>query len=374
LPFVLAVVAVAVVLVPAAGAQARRAVPKAFFGLTEGPPVDAQDLEQMRAINVGTMRVSLNWAKVEPRQGTFSWPDEDIAALARAQIRPVVTFHGAPQWATGSTYRSSPPLTKESQRMWQMFVKAAVARYGTHGTFWRENPDVPVEAVRSWQIWNEPNLPKFFARPDVSPPRLVEHAPEVYARLVKLSDAAIASVDPRATVVLAGLLGNRTRTNVEKMAPNQFLKRFLRVPNVIRHFDAAALHPYLPNITEFKGALRGIRGVMKKHGAADKGLWLTEVGWGSSNDGFRLNKGEDGQARLLSKSFGLTLESRRRWHIGHVFWFDWRDPTGSALATACSFCGSAGLLRSDRSHKPSFSRFKHFTEMQGGRLRSQSTR
>ena len=45
-----------------------------------------------------------------------------------------------------------------------------------------------------------------------------------------------------------------------------------------------------------------------------------------------------------------------------LFWFLWRDPEpGSAFATYCSFCGTAGLLRHDRTAKPAYTAFKGFT-------------
>ena len=56
----------------------------------------------------------------------------------------------------------------------------------------------------------------------------------------------------------------------------------------------------------------------------------------------------------------MFLQNRKTWNVQRLFWFLWRDPTGS-FATYCSFCGTAGLLRHDRSRKPAFYAFKGFT-------------
>jgi hypothetical protein len=67
---------------------------------------------------------------------------------------------------------------------------------------------------------------------------------------------------------------------------------------------------------------------------------------------------------MLRKSFALTLENRRKWNVDHLYWFDWRDPDPGGT-DRCSFCDSAGLLNFDRTGKPSYREFRHFTGMQG---------
>ena len=77
-------------------------------------------------------------------------------------------------------------------------------------------------------------------------------------------------------------------------------------------------------------------------------------------DQFELNKGVEGQERLLSQSFTFLLRIHERWHLDRVYWFEWRDPPASAHLP-CGFCSSAGLLRNDRQPKPAFDAFKHFS-------------
>ncbi|MGH2924958.1 MAG: hypothetical protein ACRDK1_03205, partial [Solirubrobacterales bacterium] len=102
------------------------------------------------------------------------------------------------------------------------------------------------------------------------------------------------------------------------------------------------------------------RAVMKAHGDATKPLWLTELAWGSAPpDSFGINKGPAGQAQMLSRAYKLILDHRAAWNIQRLFWYHWRDPQHTAAS--CSFCGSAGLLSFDRSPKPAFTAFTHFT-------------
>jgi hypothetical protein len=105
-----------------------------------------------------------------------------------------------------------------------------------------------------------------------------------------------------------------------------------------------------------------MRRVMKKHHDGRTPLWLTEVGWGSDRytRRFPLNKGLQGQKRMLRKSFKLVNRKRRAWRVQRLFWFHWRDPAGGN-GGYCSFCPSAGLLRHNQRPKPAYNAFKSFT-------------
>jgi hypothetical protein len=368
MPILLGLIALMVALLPASAASAKGKVPKAFFGLTGGGFPDQADLRQMHDIKVRTMRLTLNWNTAEPSKGKFRWPDAQVAALASHGITPSFTIFGAPQWATGSNYQGVPPLKGKAKKAWKGFLKKAVKRYKKGGVFWRQNPGLPKKPVKHWQLWNEPNLPKYFARPPTGKQarvKPVKNAPKAYAKLIKFSDKAIGKADKRAKVILGGLSGSAKKG---KTSPKKFLKKFFKVKKVNKHFYAAALHPYAGSIKKYKSRISDMRKAMKKGGAKKKKLWLTEVGWGSDSDKFSLTKGLKGQAKLLKQSFSTTLKKRKKWRVGELDWFNWRDPPASA-PTFCSFCSSAGLLRHDRSPKPAYKKFKHFTKLQGKKPR-----
>jgi hypothetical protein len=333
-------------------------LPHEFFGIAEGGAIDARDYARMEQVNVHSLRVSLLWRRVEPSRGRFVWPDRYVAWLASYGIRPTFMVFGTPEWATGSSYVSVPPLRSRARRAWRQFLRKAVQRYGPHGSFWTENPGLPKLPVRSWQIWNEPNLAKSFARANKQPARLVKDPPRTYARLVKTSDKAISHVDKHAKVVLAGLTSNPKQ---DSLLPWRFLRSFLKVRGIERHFNAAALHPYASNVAKFKALIKRTRRAMGKGGARRKGLWLTEVGWGSATDWFSLTKGMQGQARILRKSFKFVVRNRKRLNISHLFWFYWRDPPPQGGHLPCTFCTTAGLLAYPRTPKPAYRKFERFT-------------
>jgi hypothetical protein len=344
---------------PPPGGGGNGPLPHEFFGLVQGGDLDRFDVAQMEATNVATMRVGISWRALQPRPGPVSWPDPFVTLLAEHGIRPVFTVFGAPEWATGSSYIGVPPLDRKGTRAWKKFLSKAAKRYGPHGTFWGAHPRTPKMAVKSWQIWNEPNLAKSFARRKGSEHsiRVVKNAPRAYARLVKSADKAISKVDKHANVILGGLTSNPEQ---EKLLPWRFLKRFLKVHGIKKHFAAAAVHPYSPTKANFKSVLKRTRRAMRKHGARKKELWLTEVGWGSAADKFSLTKGMEGQAKMLRKSFKVVMRKRHKLNISRVFWFFWRDPRPQQGPRPCTFCTSAGLLKYQRGQKPSYREFRRF--------------
>jgi hypothetical protein len=342
----------ALLVVSASCCLATPAIAKGFFGVVQGEPFSARDYAKLGKSGAGTVRFGLNWNAVQPRRGTHNWAaiDAKIGQLAALGIRSFPTLSGSPPWISSKPKR--PPIrSKREKQAWRGFLSAAVHRYGPGGEYWRtlyraQHPGKPAVPVTQWQIWNEPSLPKFFPR---------KHAEHDYAKLVKISDRPIHRADPHAELVLAGLPAFK--------APNadKFLGRLYRVKGFKGSFDAAAVHPYAPSMNKFVTAIKRMRQTMKQRGDKRKGLWLTEIGWGSAKNRFSLNKGKRGQKRLLKRSFRVTLHNRHRWRLEGVQWFDLRDPAPGAPIT-CSFCSSAGLLKHDYGEKPAYRAFQRFAK------------
>jgi Glycosyl hydrolase catalytic core len=323
-----------------------------FYGITQTATLDNQDVQGMRAAGVRTNRFILNWGTIEPRQNSFNWGPTDrfLGRLAADGIRAVPSVWGNPGWVAGSS--STPPVGgTNSQQQWRDFLKALVARYGPNGVYWRNYYHQQFGAkaqpfpITSWQIWNEPNLKKYFA-PYPSPGQ--------YARLLQISYPTIKAKDRRAQVVLAGMPG------LGDVTAWDFLKSLYAVGGIRADFDAVALHPYASDLSHVKSEIQKIRTVMTGHNDAATPLWISEIAWGSAPpDRFGINKGLAGQAKLLRGAFHMILANRTAWNIQRVFWYHWRDPKHSQAS--CSFCGSAGLLRYDRTAKPALAAFKSFT-------------
>jgi polysaccharide biosynthesis protein PslG len=345
--------------------SASAAVGREFIGMNQGAALDHRDLQKIGATGVRADRFLLSWQSVQPTEGSFKWGPTDrlIGGGASRGIRAAPFIWGSPGWIASKP--SYPPIGNATKRhAWRDFLRAAVDRYGPNGFYWTHGYRADYGSgakplpVKAWQVWTEPNGKAYFA-PRPSAGR--------YATLLRISHDAIKGADAHAKVVLSGLVGLRKwhGRRLKGVEGWEFLRRLYNVRGVKGNFDVAAVHPYAPNLDQLRRQLKLMRRTMRKAHDKRTSLWITELGWGSAPKGsghsvLGLNKGMEGQSRLLSKSFKLILHHRREWRLGRLFWYDWRDPSKTARAP-CSFCESSGLLRHNREPKPAYYAFKRFT-------------
>jgi hypothetical protein len=303
----------------------------------------------MKNLRVQTDRFLVNWGWIEPKKGNYKWgpPDRFIGDLAAHGIRAAPSVWGNPSWIPGSS--STPPIGGTfAQQQWRVFLKALVNRYGPGGEYWgaRYHQQFGANAkplpITTWQIWNEPNLQKYFAP---------KPAPGPYARLLQISYPSIKQVDRKAQVVLAGMAGRGD------IPATEYLKKLYAVSGIKAYFDATALHPYMPTLDKVKQTIKQFRAAMVSHGDAATPMWISELAWGSAPpDSGGINKGPSGQAQLLTKAYKLVLANRRAWNVQHLYWYLLRDPVDPVAS--CSFCASAGILNPNRIRKPAYNAFK----------------
>ena len=110
------------------------------------------------------MRAAFYWHQIQPngpaelelrrhRRDRRSPPPSAASACC-----PVV--HGTPAWAAlNPGDPASPPKNPDD---FARFLTALVARYGPNGSLWAEHPEVARQPIRAWQIWNEPNLTRYW--------------------------------------------------------------------------------------------------------------------------------------------------------------------------------------------------------------------
>ena len=346
-----------------ASAPGALAVPGNFWGVVpQGLPTGEQ-FQRLKAGGVDSIRVPISWALVQSARGALpDWTSVDplVAGASTTGIEVLPFIYGAPSWAVPTDRRwDSPknlPVRTAAQRAaWQAFLTQVVLRYGPQGSFWSENPAVPMRPLRTWQIWNEQNFKYFVAKPD----------PAEYGELVKISATTIKTSDPGAKIVLGGMFA-RPNEATHNFKPPQayFAADFLEqmyetTPGIKSKFQGVALHPYTSNFKRLTPYIEEFRDVLKANHDAGKGLWITELGWSSdkqtASDAFA--KGPAGQVTQLKGALSLLSSHQVKWHLKGVYWFSIEDGAPSA----CNFCGGAGLFSTGFIPKPSWSAFVRFT-------------
>jgi len=312
------VLLVAALLLLAPAAAQARSVPRGFFGvmadgvlMTRDDASFAREFALMKASGVETVRPVVYWAEMQPERGgpliTTSL-DRLIGEAAKNGIAVEPVVLRAPDWArVDADNVSSPPKDPGD---YADFLTALIGRYGPNGTFWAENPQVPKRPQRVWQVWNEPNLDRYWSSP--------KPFAKPFVALLKAAHDAIKAADPGATVVAPGF-GNRSWEAMEqayKAGMNHSM------------YDVAGMHPFSGRVANVMKIVRLNRRVMNRNGDARKPIMVTEITWPSAlgtpattTTGFETT--EAGQARKLTEAYEGFLRKRRAWRIQSVIWSTW---------------------------------------------------
>lgn len=325
------------------------AVPAEFFGISAEHP-DQGDFVGMGKAGFGTFRVPVNWFQVQetsPHEWDWTGPDSQVRYALENGLRPVPVVYGTPGFVHDFTPQSLwPPADAEDLGYWQAFIRALADRYGQGGEFFDLNPGVAELPIRTYIVWNEQNVvSNWNPSPD----------PRQYAEVVKYADRGLAQGDPKAKLALGGMFGYPRDKRSMDAVP--FLEKLYEVRGIAKHFEEVNVHPYGRDLAAVKTQITALRSVMKKAGDRNAGIFLGEIGWASSGPPRSdLVLGRKGQAKTIRKVVTFLIGKRKRWHIGGVLLYAWRDfPAGE---TDCQWCPGAGLVEQDRSPKPSLKTVK----------------
>jgi hypothetical protein len=346
----LAVAAMLLAAAPVAEAASRR-VPHGFYGVmwdraaAAAPDADqAAQWDLMARSGVESVRTEFAWARAQPEGGqppSFAATDQVVALAAARNIRLLPIIARTPPWAASdpSQGEASPPARIGD---YTAYLQALVRRYGPHGTFWAERPDLPRRPVREWQIWNEPHLESYWhvLGGDVS-----DWAPE-YVALLRESKRAIEAVDPGATIVLAALAD----------ASWKVLTKLYRA-GVRGSFDVAAINIFTARPGFVIAAARLVRRVLRREHELRKPIWVTETTFPAGKgrvtrpplswqqDWYTTDRGMAARLRAL---YRLGRRNRLRLGLGRIYWYTW----ASAYDGQNDLFEYAGLIRYASSLSP----------------------
>ncbi len=298
------------------------AVPAGFVGIvsedafaqTGGPGYRRAQLAAQRRAGIGLIRQTFSWRAIEQRPGRYELATYDRFVLdaARAGLRvlPILfdtpAFRAAPV-ADGDRRAAAPPRDPAAMAR---FAVALQHRYGPGGTLWRAHPGVPVRPITAWQIWNEPNLPVYWAgKPDA----------RQYVELLRVVGAALHRADPHAEVVTAGLPESRLGVPFAR-----YLKA-MYAAGAAGTFDTLAVNAYSRRVTGMVAAVLGARRILSSAGQGDVPIRVTEFGWATSGPHSSMTVGPKTQARLVKTAVRTLAARRERLKLRGVVYYAWRD-------------------------------------------------
>ena len=277
-------------------------------------------LDRLGKGHVGTLRVNFGWGLVQPsRDAPYNWSqyDLEVGGAALNGIRILATVYGSPTWVEPTP--EYPPLGSALPGF-TSFARAAVARYGSGGAFWKEHPELPALPITDWQLWNEPNSIYFWKpAPD----------PESYVTVLRAFHGAVKRADPDAHVLLGGLFPTPVGINM-----SAFMSDLYRL-GAAKFFDEADVHPYAADPQRALGRTEQLRELLDRAGDGSKPIWITEVGWASGGQPSGLTVGPERQAEYLTRIFELAAGARERLLLRGVIWYAVSDTPGPLWPGHC---------------------------------------
>lgn len=207
-------------------------------GVQDGTAFVNAELRLAARLRVRVVRFELPWALLEPRRRAYDWARTDYivrrAKRLGVTLLPVIVY--TPGWAGES--ETTPPAAADLSA----FARAAARRYR--------------RTIRYWELWNEPDLARYW-----------RGSPADYVRTVlRPGYRAIKAANPRARVVLGG----PATVNVEWLEA-------VYAAGGGRYFDIAAYHDYSAD-RQILAHARFLRGFLRAHGQGRKSIWLGEYG------------------------------------------------------------------------------------------------
>ncbi|KUI43262.1 beta-galactosidase [Mycobacterium sp. IS-1590] len=267
---------------------------------------DAANIERqfdiMTDMNVKWVRVDIGWAWIETERGQFDWAytDKVVSEATAHGMNVLAVLATTPAWARSSVPgHSGISAYSRPVRLSSLadFARIAAERYAPRG-------------VHSWEIWNEPNMRKFWPpRPDAGE----------YGALFRAIAEVIRSVDPAATLLIGGL-SPRYDLSPTETSPVDYLEQLYRNGSA-QLADAVAAHPYSFPAMPMESPQRMIGGfkdlpalydVMAKHGDGRKKIWITEFGAPTGTGQYAVSENDQAASIVQAR------EQLERW--------DWSGP------------------------------------------------
>ncbi len=279
-------------------------VPPSLFGMHIHhmvSPNGSDPLTPWPSIQVSEWRLwdaRVTWPDLEPSKGKWQFENLDRSlALAEAHHAGVLLTLGlTPRWASArpqepSGYAPGNAAEPSDMNDWRTFVRTVATRYKGR--------------IRAYEIWNEPNVTRFWTG-----------SLEQLIAMTREASIIIHGVDPQAIVVsppATGFPGLKWLPEFLNMGGNQYV-------------DVIGYHFYTGKAPEaLLQLVDAVKRVMAENGAQDKPLWDTEAGWLRP---VPIESPETGAAYLARTYLLLWAEGVQRF-----YWYAWDNHVTVSLQT-----------------------------------------
>jgi len=323
------------------------------FGIVMyGSVNDAAGLQSMQQAGAKWASTMFTWATVEPQPGAYDWSlfDAKAAGAQAAGMSLFVLFTGNPRWAADLP---GGPVT-HTQDLVNIVTRMA-ERYDCDG----KDDAAGHPCVHYWSFYAEPDNGNYLRAKNTGK-GYWGHNGAGYAAMLSEISPAIHAANAKARVLIGGLAYDWFE---EQAGPfvRSFLTDTLQALNgypggAPAYIDAVAFHyyPLNPEWPTIKEKAAEFRGIMANWGAAELPLLCPETGyWSSLSHG----SSEEQQAYWLVQLMvrGISVD------VQVISWHKVFDDVVPGSPDDKYPTRTSGLLRLDRSFKPSYYAYQTVT-------------
>lgn len=288
-------------------------------------------LDAVSEAGIGWLRVDVSWRDIERQPGVYDWRQVDalVAEARRRNLEILAIAAYTPGWATDGAAGSGAP---RSPGDWRRFCAAAAGRYAG--------------SIEVWEIWNEPNLDRFWSGTRA----------EWIDEILRPGADGVRAGNPAARIAGPALAHRNGPAPWHEWLYDVLRQAGGELDVVTHHLYAAsdgAVSSRLGSRTPYGGepglwrlAEPSLREVLEAAGWSGP-VWLTETGWQAQGAAeiFQAAK----YRGLLDEWF--TGRRGRHW-IERVFFYELQDDAEGGTHW--------GILREDRSRKPAWVVYRGF--------------
>jgi hypothetical protein len=293
-----------------------------------------RELDLIAGAGASWVRVDVPWRFIEPAEGdivpdTLNRLDYIIAAAGRRGVRVQAVVIEYPDWCNRSQGMWVPP---DDDTDFENIMRFLSARYAGR--------------IDYWELGNEVNETEFWAVPRSDSPRR-------YAHFLQYGYRGVKAGNPSAKVISAGLAGS-DHLYLQEMydAGAKGYFDLLGVHAYTHGRSPYAIDPKEPSST-FAG-LAAMKATMERNGDVGKKIWITEVGWQTSNVEYHVTQQQ--QAQFVYEAYQRLVNEFP--YVEELFIYGARNSgTNAGLSTF-----NYGLLNQDYSPKLAYAAYKRAHE------------
>lgn len=301
-------------------------IPFFFFGDESPFGINAHNdnnmvLDKVKEAGIKWIRIDLYWSLIEKEKGQYDYNEIDriVEYCKSNQLSILGVLSSSPGWSNNNKGANYPPEDPED---WRNFVSVSVSRY-------RDN-------IRYWNIWNEPNVEKFF-----SPGK------DIFVDEIFLPAArSIRQNSPQSLIVGPELAHLVNQGSEWYFWMKYILTECSEYIDIVSHhiYNNTGVYAIFESLEIGENITPSVKEVVDESGFSSAPFWITETGWDTELFS---------EVEQANRYLEFLREMEKREYPDKIFFYQIIDDPTPGIRPW-------GILKSDFKKKPAYHVYRNF--------------